>query len=373
MFVAIRNKNSDAKRVFLAYVARHPALIFWRVLLGLSIVLVLVACESLGYYAQAAAGQLSLIRDARPINTLLDEPELSIGLRRQLGLVMELRTFAEAELALPVGSQYSQYANLERDSVVWNVFAAPSLHLEPKTWCYPLVGCSAYRGYFDERSALSYAGDLSEQGYDTYVGGVAAYSTLGWLNDPVLNTFIYREESQLADLVFHELAHQLLYVPGDTVFNESFATAVAMEGVRRWMLKRDNPAQYLRYLEGRSKQGQFIALIGRHRDRLAKLYESAADTHEQHRQKTLQISLLRDDFAILQQQWGDDESYSNWMAAPINNAKLISVGLYFDLLPGFQQLLSSSDSNLEKFYTNCQALAGLDYESRRAPLATPVN
>jgi predicted aminopeptidase len=354
-----------------ADVARHAVPMFWRALLTLLMVLVLAACESLGYYAQAAAGQLSLIRAARPIDTLLDAPDLPIGLRRQLGLVMELRAFAEAELALPVGSAYSQYANLERDAVVWNVFSSPSLKLEPKTWCYPLAGCSAYRGYFDERSARSYAGDLAEQGYDTYVGGVAAYSTLGWLNDPVLNTFIYREESQLADLIFHELAHQLLYVPGDTVFNESFATAVAMEGVRRWMRKRDNTALYLRYLEGRSQQGQFIALIGRHRDRLASLYDSEKATHEQHRQKTLQIASLRDDFAVLQRQWGDDDSYSAWMAAPINNAKLISVGLYFDLVPGFQQLLLSSNSNLEKFYTRCQALAELDNEARRAQLATP--
>lgn len=357
----------------MAYVARYSAAVLWRVFLVLSIVLVLSGCESLGYYAQAAAGQLSLIRAAKPIDTLLDDPDLSLGLRTQLELVMELRAFAEAELALPVDRQYSQYANLERDSVVWNVFAAQSLTLEPKTWCYPLAGCSAYRGYFDELSARSYAGDLAEQGYDTYVGGVAAYSTLGWLNDPVLNTFIDREESQLADLIFHELAHQLLYVPGDTAFNESFATAVAMEGVRRWMLWRDNPAQYARYLEGRNRQGQFIALIGRHRDRLAKLYESDVPAVEQHRQKTRKIALLRDDFAVLQHEWGDDTSYSAWTAAPINNAKLISVGLYFDLVPAFQKLLRSGESNLEKFYTRCQNLAGLDNEARRAGLSVPDN
>ena len=353
----------------MTYVALHRVSILWRALFALAVGLGLAGCASLEYYAQAAAGQLSLVRAARPIDTLMDDPEISNALRKQLGLVMEMRAFAEAELALPVGSQYSQYANLERDWVVWNVFAALPLTLEPKTWCYPLAGCSAYRGYFKERSAQNYAGDLAGEGYDTYVAGVAAYSTLGWLNDPVLNTFINREESQLADLIFHELAHQLLYVPGDTAFNESFATAVAMEGVRRWMLHRDNPAQYARYLEGRNRQGQFIALIARHRDRLSTIYESAGPADEKLRQKSRQIALLRDDFALLQLQWGDDESYSAWMAAPMNNAKLISVGLYFDLVPAFEQLLVSGDSNLGEFYARCQDLAGLDIEARRAQLA----
>ena len=353
----------------MTYVALHRASLVWRALLALTVGLAMVGCESLGYYAQAAAGQLSLVRAARPIDTLMDDPDLPIALRQQLGLVMELRVFAETELALPVGSQYSQYANLERKWVVWNVFAAQPLSLEPKTWCYPLAGCSAYRGYFKEPSARKYAVDLAGEGYDTYVAGVAAYSTLGWLNDPVLNTFIYREESQLADLIFHELAHQLLYVPGDTVFNESFATAVAKEGVRRWMLHRDNPAQYARYLEGRDRQGQFIALIGRHRDRLGVIYDSAAPAEQKHRQKNRQIALLRDDFAVLQKQWGDDVPYSAWMAAPVNNAKLISVGLYFDLVPAFEQLLASGDSNLDEFYASCKALAELDTEARRARLS----
>lgn len=328
----------------------------------------LSGCESLRFYAQAGAGQWSLIRAATPIDKLLEVPGLPSDLRLQLALVAKLRVFAETELGLPVGRQYSRYADLQRNSVVWNVFAAEPLALEPKVWCYPVAGCAAYRGYFDERAAIDYANNLALAGYDTYVAGVAAYSTLGWLNDPVLNTFIYREESQLADLIFHELAHQLLYVPGDTQFNESFATAVAMEGVRRWMLEQDNPAMYLRYLESRKRQDQFMNLIAQHRDRLGAIYDSAEQTDEKHQQKDRQITLLRSDFAKLQQQWGDQESYTAWISSPLNNAKLISVGLYFDLVPAFQQLLASQNNDLQEFYASAMHLGQLDKEGRRAQL-----
>jgi predicted aminopeptidase len=344
-----------------------------RLSLLICLCLALAGCESLGYYSQAASGQLSMLNDRQPIERLIEDPTTPVDLRTQLQLVLELRAFAQSELMLPVEGQYSHYVNLERDHVVWNVFAAPELSLEPKTWCYPFAGCSAYRGYFSQQKAREYAVALADQGYDTYVGGVAAYSTLGWLNDPVLNTFVYWEESQLADLIFHELAHQLLYVPGDTLFNESFATTVAMEGVQRWMQKRNNTEQYEKYLEGRAQQEDFIHMLGRYRERLVRVYQAPSGDDEKRRRKEEQIGLLREDYTSLQQQWGDAQAYSAWMAAPINNAKLNSVALYFELVPALERLLAKENYQLPDFYERCVQLADLSPEERRVLLEAPSN
>ena len=335
--------------------------------------LALAGCESLGYYSQAASGQWSLLNDRQAIAQLIEDPNTPVDLKSQLQLVLELRAFAQSELLLPVEDQYSQYVNLERDAVVWNVFAAPELSLEPKTWCYPIAGCAAYRGYFNEPGAQDYAAKLADQGYDTYVGGVAAYSTLGWLNDPVLNTFVYWEESQLADLIFHELAHQLLYVPGDTLFNESFATTVAMEGVQRWMQSRNNTEQYEKYLQGRARQEDFIHLLGRYRERLVRVYEATSGDDEKRRRKEQQIRQLREEYKSLQQQWGDKRAYSAWMAAPINNAKLNSVALYFDWVPALERLLAKENYHLQKFYERCEQVADLRPNQRRELLGAPLN
>jgi predicted aminopeptidase len=333
----------------------------------------LAACESLGYYSQAASGQLSMLNDRQPIERLIEDPTTPVDLRTQLQLVLELRAFAQSELMLPVEGQYSHYVNLERDYVVWNVFAAPELSLEPKTWCYPFAGCSAYRGYFSQQKAREYAVALADQGYDTYVGGVAAYSTLGWLNDPVLNTFIYRSDPQLADLIFHELAHQLLYVPGDTMFNESFATTVAAAGVQRWMQKRNDTEQYEKYLEGRAQQEEFIHLLGRYRERLVHVYEVPSGDVEKRRLKKEQIEQLREAYKSLQQQWGEFQAFSAWMASPINNAKLNSVALYHELVPALERLLAEEKHQLLSFYQRCEQLADQSPEERRALLEAPLN
>jgi predicted aminopeptidase len=333
----------------------------------------LAGCESLAYYSQAASGQLSMLNDRQPIEQLIEDPTTPVDLRTQLQLVLELRAFAQSGLLLPVEGQYSHYVNLERDYVVWNVFAAPELSLEPKTWCYPIAGCSAYRGYFSQQGALAYAAALADQGYDTYVGGVAAYSTLGWLNDSVLSTFIYRSEPELADLIFHELAHQLLYVPGDTMFNESFATTVAAAGVQRWMQQQNNTEQYEKYLEGRARQEQFIHLLGRYRERLVHVYEVPSGDIEKRRRKKEQIEQLREAYNLLQLQWGDSHAYSAWMAATVNNAKLNSVALYHELVPAFERLLAKEKYQLPNFYQRCIQLADLSPEKRRALLEAPLN
>ena len=310
----------------------------------------LAGCESVMYYAQAAAGQFSLMSGRQSIEHLVEDPTTPSQLKSRLELVLELRTFAENELDLPVDTQYSQFVDLQRDFVVWNVFAADELSLEARTWCYPIAGCAAYRGYFSEDRAREYAGELASQGYDSYVGGVAAYSTLGWLNDPVLNTFVYRDEAQLADLLFHELAHQVLYVPGDTQFNESFATAVAREGVRRWMEQKHASEAYQLYLKGRAQQEEFVDLLTRYRQQLAALYNVDSSEREKRDGKQHLIEQLRGEFSDLQIVWDDTRAYSAWMAAPINNAKLNSVSLYYDLVPDFQKMLAEENFVLTQFY-----------------------
>ena len=214
---------------------------------------------------------------------------------------------------------------------------------------------------------------LADQGYDTYVGGVAAYSTLGWLNDPVLSTFIYRSEPQLADLIFHELAHQLLYVPGDTMFNESFATAVAAAGVQRWMQERNNTEEYETYLESRAQQEEFIHLLDRYRERLGNVYESPSGDVEKRRLKKEQIDQLRQAYKSLQKQWGDSQAYSAWMVAPINNARLNSIALYHDLVPALERLLAEENYQLPNFYQRCIQLADLSPAERRVLLEAPLN
>lgn len=213
---------------------------------------------------------------------------------------------------------------------------------------------------------------MADEGYDSYVGGVAAYSTLGWLNDPVLNTFVYRKESQLADLIFHELAHQLLYIPGDTGFNESFATTVAAEGVRRWLEKRDNPDQYDRYLGGKQRQKDFVDLVSQYRAALADVYDAPLNAEQKRLRKDAQIAQLRQDYQALQQQWGGSQAYQHWVSAPINNGKLNSVALYHDLVPGLENWLSEENHQLPGFYDRCRALEDLSPDQRREKL-TPAS
>ena len=324
----------------------------------------LCGCQTVGFYAQAASGQLSLLGKRQPIDSLITAPATPSTLKRQLELVLELRAFAEDSLHLPLNGQYREYADLQRDYVVWNVFVAPELSLQPETWCFPIAGCVAYRGYFNEQSARDYADGMAARGFDTYVSGVSAYSTLGWMRDPVLNTFVFRAEPQLADLIFHELAHQLLYVPGDTLFNESFATTVAVEGVRRWLQMRGAADQYATYLESLERQSDFVGLLARYRESLENVYLSDAGDTDKRREKARLIEALRDEYAQLEASWGGVPVYRAWIEGPVNNAKLNAVSLYFGMVPPLQRLLAQEDNDLPSFYRRCRQLAELDNGAR---------
>lgn len=337
--------------------------------------LLLTGCDTLGYYGQAISGQLQILGKRRSIDTLVDAPTTTPELRQRLQDVQALRAFARDALQLPLGRQFSSYVDLQRPYVVWNVFAAPEFALEPLTWCFPVAGCVSYRGYFREQAARNYAAALQQQGHDVYVGGVTAYSTLGWFDDPVLNTVLQRESWQLASLIFHELAHQVVYVPGDSTFNESFATLVEQVGLSRWLQQtQDAQVAATRLIQAEQellRREQFVALVQQAVVELRELYNSGAAPEQLRARKQARLEQLRADYALLKQAWGGHAGYDNWFAQPLNNAQLLTVATYNAQVPAFRRLLQDCEQDLPCFYAKVRALAELPAEQRQAALATP--
>ena len=351
-------------------------------------VLSMSGCQTLSYYGQAIKGQYQIVAHQTRIEKLLADPQTPAPLKAKLQLVQNLRSFAEKDLKLPVDGHYQKYVDVHRPFVVWNVEAAPEFSLESKTWWYPLVGNLDYRGYFAEVSARHYAARLEHKGYDVYVGGVEAYSTLGWFKDPVLNTFISNPESELAETLFHELGHQRVFASGDTDFNEAFATTVGQEGARRWLRAKGDQAALVKYLGELRRTAQFARLIATTRGRLEALYgdeqtpdgqikasrKKGAVAPEELRQRKQQIlGQLQQEYAQLKAQWGGNTDYDNWFAGPVNNAQLNSVADYYDLVPGFEHLLAQNGGDLEKFYQAADRLAGEPKAERQQKLRTLVN
>jgi predicted aminopeptidase len=334
--------------------------------------LAMSGCQSLSYYGQAIKGQYEIVAHRERIEKLLADPQAPAPLKAKLDLVQKLRAFAAKDLRLPVDGLYEKYADMHRPFVVWNVEAAPKFSLEPKAWWYPWVGSLEYRGYFSEQAARNYAARLQKQGYDVYVGGVTAYSTLGWFKDPILNTFIFDPEPDLAETIFHELGHQRVFASGDTDFNEAFATTVGQEGARRWLRAKGDRSAYEKYLAELRRTRQFANLIMTTRERLQALYgdERTEDGNvkaakkkrtippEQLRgQKQQLLNRLQQEYTQLKAQWGGNTEYDEWFAGPVNNAQLNSVAAYYDLVPGFERLLQQNGGDLEKFYEAADRLA----------------
>ena len=325
----------------------------------------------LPYYWQSAVGQVSLLQRARPIGELLADPALDERLRPKLRRVQEIRSFASRELGLPDNGSYTRYADLGRPFVVWNVFATPELSMQMKQWCFPVAGCVTYRGYFDREAAERHAAELRSQGWEAYVAGVPAYSTLGWFDDPVLNTFVHRPDGELARLIFHELAHQVLYVKGDSAFNESFATAVEEAAVERWLDAEGNPAVREAYRRFAERRRAFVALLVRHRDALAAVYEGDASDDEKRAGKQAVLASLQEGYRALKAGWGGWAGYDRWFAQPLTNAHLASVATYHELVPGFRRLLDEAGGELPRFFGRARELAALPAAERRALLAAP--
>ena len=359
----------------------------WAFLALALVLLSLCGCRTLSYYGQAMKGQCQIFTRERSIPKLIANPQTPAPLKARLQLVERLRGFAKQDLNLPVDAHYLKYADLQRPFVVWNVEAAPEFSLQPKTWWYPFVGSLSYRGYFAKSAATNYAAFLKTQGYDVSVGGVEAYSTLGWFEDPVLNTFLFEPDADLAETLFHELGHQRLFAHGDTDFNEAFATTVGKEGARRWLESQSDSAALDQYLARLRHTREFTRLVLQTRLRLAALYgdertetgkfraaskRRATDAGLLRSQKQRVLDDFRKELASARANWGDDAQYDDWLDHDINNARLNAVATYYDLVPGFERLLAQQGGGLEKFYAAAERLSKLPRTARHKQLLTSL-
>lgn len=337
-------------------------------ILAVVVTVSLAACSNIAYYAQAVGGHLDVMRAAKPIGELMREADGDPALRRQLEEVLAIRDFASRELALPDNSSYRLYADLRRPYVLWNVFAAPEFSLQPKRWCMLFVGCVSYRGYYDRDEAERVAADLRAEGYDSFVGGVAAYSTLGFFDDPVLNTFLRHGTLEVARTVFHELAHQVVYVRDDTAFNESFATAVENEGLRRWTAGPAGIGLRAAFEAQRTRRVAVTGLLLDYRRQFRALYAVERPPDQQRRAKAELIEALRRDYATLRTGWGGYAGYDRLFGADFNNASLAAFSLYREWVPAFDALLEQEQGDLPRFYRRVAELAALDKDDRRCAL-----
>jgi predicted aminopeptidase len=318
------------------------------------------------YLLESAQGQLALMSKRRPIPRVVADPATPADVRKQLESVAQIREFASRNLHLPDNGSYRTYADLGRPYVVWNVVAAPEFSIDPKEWCYPIVGCVAYRGYFVERRARAFGDALKSKGFDVSVAGVAAYSTLGHFDDPILNTMIGWNDVELAAIIFHELTHQMIYIANDADFNEALATTVEDEGVRRWLESLGRSGELARYELEEKRSREVVALLIRTRDELRALYGSGIDPARMRERKGAAFAALHESYAQLVQSWGPHPPFESWFEGEINNAQLASIATYYDCVPGFRRELAAVGGNLDAFYRRVRELAKLDQEQRDA-------
>lgn len=330
----------------------------------LAALLLVHGCGTIGYYSQSINGHFSLLGDSRPISELLRDETLDPELRQRLELILAIRRFATDSLGLPHNDSYRSYASIERKAVVWSVVATPEFSMSPKQWCYPVIGCASYRGYFDRQHAQGYADSLTGDGLDTTVEPVAAYSTLGWFDDPLPSTVIDWPESQLAGLIFHELAHQQLYVADDSAFNEAFASTVEQVGVERWFRSRQDTAGLQQWQQRQLRRDEFYHILLETRGRLKQLYGRQLSAAEMRTGKAAEFERLRSDYQRLKQQWDGYAGFDHWFRRELNNARLASVATYARQVPTFLQLLRESDGDLARFYRACEQIAKLPKAER---------
>ena len=373
--MSVATERPSLLRRIAATTARRP----WRrpavlALVAAAAVAGLAACGTVGYYAQSIGGHLDILRAARPIDDWLADPATPAALRARLEKVEAMRRFASTALGLPDNRSYTTYADLKRPFAVWSVFATPELSLQLRQWCFPVVGCVSYRGYYAKDDADRFAAALKAAGDDVYVGGVPAYSTLGYTTDPVLSTFVGASEGEVARLIFHELAHQVVYVAGDTTFNESFAVAVEEEGVRRWFDAeggRDGAAA-IAYRQSVERKRVFVDLLTRHRRALDDAYRHEPTDAGKRAAKVREFDALRADYARCKVDPSSPlfgfAGYDRYFAQPLNNANLAAVATYTQRVGAFAKLLDREHGDLTRFYGAVAALAALPVAERAARL-----
>lgn len=335
--------------------------------IAVGLAVLLGGCANLGYYAQAVDGHLDIRQRTRPISAIIADPEADEALKHSLTTVVKLREFAIGELKLPNNQSFTTYADIGRPYAIWNVSAAPELSLELEKWCFVAAGCVNYRGFFSKIEAERFAEGLRTKGYDVTVGGVRAYSTLGWFKEPILNTFLGYSDTELAQLIFHELAHQVVYVRDDSTFNESFATAVELEGIGRWLSDNGTNEQRAAFEAAQKRKAASAEIMLDYRKRLEALFTSNMSTAEKRIAKAGIFAELREKLSELQTTKTVSSNYGRWLAQHLNNAYLASISTYTRLVPAFQALLAQQNGNMGQFYEMVKEISHLP-ESERALL-----
>lgn len=343
--------------------------ILFNSLMIFTLVAALSACDSLSYHWQAARGHLSLMHKRQSIKKLQQSPVVDPKLKHKFALVSEALQFAKQSLGLHVTNQYQTFVQLDTPYVTWTVIAAPEFSLVPYQWCYWVVGCASYRGYFHRKDAIAFANKLMGMGAEVAVAGVTGYSTLGWFADPVLSSFVDQSDYELLGLIFHELAHSTYYLPGDTTFNESYAMAIQNEGVKRWHRSHPQMKGYNTYLRMQREDQAFTELVLRYQGYLKHLYRSKRPKSEIRDQKQALLMRMRQEYHWRIRPRLIYRDYDGWFDGELNNAKLAMVAAYNDLLPGFNALLSQYKHNMKGFYQAVTAIGHMSFKKRRQQLS----
>ena len=328
----------------------------------------LTGCSTVSFYWQAFNGQAEILNKSRPIESVIQDRDTKPELKQRLNALLAMRDFASKELKLPDNKSYRNYADLKRSFVIWNVFATTEFSTELTQWCFPIAGCVNYRGYFAKESAESFAQNLPKQMTDAFVGGVPAYSTLGYFNDPILNTFIHYPEVELARLLFHELAHQVVYVQDDSMFNESFATAVEEAGIERWLKSQAGRGLSGDWQAAQTRRNDFQTLVLKYQERLKSLYATELSDEAKRLAKQQTFRELRDEYQTLKTGWGGFAGYDRWFGQDLNNAHLASIAIYNELVPAFGKLLEQEQGDFLRFYDATKRVANMSKDERNAYL-----
>lgn len=327
--------------------------------------LFLSGCAELQYYGHAISGQLEVLSKRRPIIEVLEDPKTQPEVSKKLKLVERMHAFAISDLSLPDSDSFRSYSDLERDYVLWNVFATPELSLATKQWCYPFFGCLNYRSYFEKAYAESIANELEQEGWDVHIAPSPAYSTRGFFADPIYNPMLRYDDLTLAGILFHELAHERVYFKNDSELNESFAVAVQNEGVRRWLAHEKRSQYYIDYKTDQQREEQFISLLLKYRDKLDTVYKSSQNDDEKRAQKKQLLARLRKEYFSLKEQWAGYEGYDHWFNKPLNNALLTPIGTYHGYVDAFSALLQQCDNVLDVFYKEAGKASEMPESERR--------
>lgn len=325
------------------------------------------ACTPFNFYRQIVTGHFAIVNKVRPIDQVLLDETVPQAVKDQLNYALQARQYASDVLQLPDNNSYKTYADIGRDTVTYNVFATEEFDLKPVTWCFLVVGCLSYRGYFSQAEAQAFADKLQIQGKDAHVGGSAAYSTLGWFDDPLLNTMLGWYNWQIAGMIFHELAHQQLFI-SDSSFDEAFATTVEALGLEHWLTTQDDLASLDTFNATQSREADFLAVLQTGKEQLQTLYRSGIDATQMRSQKQAVFDAMRAEHQLLTQKWGG-QYYSSWFAQELKNSHLLSVATYNDLVPAFRQLFADAGRDWNAFFQQAESLGKLKKEVRDQQLA----